>query len=83
MRSTAPMWLSTWPDGASTGRYHTRHRQEFKQSRVGTTHLVGEAIAAANRPPRVWLQASTATVYIHRYDAPNDEATGILGKPPR
>jgi hypothetical protein len=25
------------------------------------------------------LQASTATIYAHRYDAPNDEATGILG----
>ena len=29
--------------------------------------------------PRVWLQASTATLYAHRYDAPNDEATGIIG----
>ena len=27
----------------------------------------------------MWLQASTATIYAHRYDAPNDEATGILG----
>jgi uncharacterized protein (TIGR01777 family) len=27
----------------------------------------------------VWLQASTATIYAHRYDAPNDEATGIIG----
>ena len=33
----------------------------------------------AARPPRVWLQASTATIYAHRFDAPNDEATGILG----
>jgi hypothetical protein len=40
---------------------------------------VGEAIAAAARPPRVWLQMSTATVYAHRFDAPNDEATGVLG----
>ena len=40
---------------------------------------VGEAIAGAERPPRVWLQTSTATIYAHRYDAPNDEATGILG----
>jgi uncharacterized protein (TIGR01777 family) len=36
-------------------------------------------MAEAVRPPRVWLQASTATIYAHRYDAPNDEATGILG----
>lgn len=27
----------------------------------------------------MWLQASTATIYAHRYDAPNDEATGIIG----
>jgi uncharacterized protein (TIGR01777 family) len=30
-------------------------------------------------PPRVWLQMSTATIYAHRYDAPNDEASGIIG----
>jgi NAD dependent epimerase/dehydratase family enzyme len=28
---------------------------------------------------RVWLQASTATIYAHRYDRPNDEHSGILG----
>ncbi len=27
----------------------------------------------------MWLQASTATIYAHRYDAPNDERTGIVG----
>ncbi|MCA9624955.1 MAG: DUF1731 domain-containing protein, partial [Myxococcales bacterium] len=29
--------------------------------------------------PRAWLQMSTATIYAHRFDAPNDEATGIIG----
>jgi uncharacterized protein len=38
-----------------------------------------DAIARARRPPRVWLQASTATIYAHRYDAANDERTGVLG----
>jgi uncharacterized protein (TIGR01777 family) len=46
---------------------------------VRSTRSVGEAISKALRPPRVWLQASTATIYAHRFDAPNDEATGILG----
>jgi uncharacterized protein (TIGR01777 family) len=41
--------------------------------------VVGQAIARASRPPRTWLQASTATIYAHRYDAPNDEGTGIIG----
>jgi uncharacterized protein (TIGR01777 family) len=49
------------------------------ESRLRSTRVVGEAVASARRPPRVWLQASTATIYAHRYDAPNDEATGILG----
>jgi uncharacterized protein (TIGR01777 family) len=48
-------------------------------SRVDSTRAVGAAIAAAARPPRAWLQMSTATIYAHRFDAPNDEATGILG----
>ena len=47
---------------------------------MDSARVVGEAIAAcANRPPRVWLQMSTATIYAHRYDAANDETTGIIG----
>jgi uncharacterized protein (TIGR01777 family) len=60
-------------------RYTKAHRREIITSRVVPTRLVGAAIAGAARPPRVWLQASTATIYAHRYDAPNDEATGIIG----
>ena len=59
-------------------RYHARHRAEILDSRVDSTQAVGNAIAAAARPPRVWLQAGTATIYDHRYDAPNDEATGRI-----
>jgi uncharacterized protein (TIGR01777 family) len=60
-------------------RYHAENRRLIMESRVRSTRTVGEAIARAARPPRVWLQASTATIYAHRHDAPNDEATGILG----
>ncbi len=60
-------------------RYGARNRREIKESRVKSTRAVGQAIAEAALPPRVWLQASTATIYAHRYDAPNDEATGIIG----
>jgi uncharacterized protein (TIGR01777 family) len=41
--------------------------------------VVGQSIARAARPPKVWLQSATATLYAHRYDVPNDEATGIIG----
>jgi uncharacterized protein (TIGR01777 family) len=60
-------------------RYHAANRREIMDSRVRSTRAVGEAIRKAARPPRVWLQASTATIYAHRYDAPNDEHTGVLG----
>jgi uncharacterized protein (TIGR01777 family) len=60
-------------------RYNAANRRAIMQSRIDSTRAVGRAIAAASQPPRVWLQASTATIYAHRYDAANDEATGILG----
>jgi hypothetical protein len=60
-------------------RYTPENRHEILESRVRSTRVVGEAIAAAASPPRVWLQASTATIYAHRYDGPNDEQSGILG----
>ena len=60
-------------------RYTAANREEILQSRVLSTRIVGQAIARAARPPRVWLQASTATIYAHRYDGPNDERSGILG----
>ena len=60
-------------------RYNAANRQEILDSRVLSTRAVGEAIARCARPPRVWLQASTATIYAHRYDAANDERSGIIG----
>lgn len=60
-------------------RYTSENRRLIMDSRVNATRIVGEAIARAARPPRVWLQASTATIYAHRFDAPNDEATGVIG----
>src|SRR6266516_2406325 len=59
-------------------RYTRANRKEILQSRVLSTRAVGQAIALASRPPRVWLQASTATIYTHRYDRPYDES-GRLG----
>ena len=60
-------------------RYGPKEREEILFSRVESTRVIGEAIALAKRPPRLWLQASTATIYAHRFDADNDEDHGILG----
>jgi uncharacterized protein (TIGR01777 family) len=60
-------------------RYKAVNRREIMDSRLESTRVIGDAIARASNPPRVWLQASTATIYAHRFDAPNDETTGMIG----
>jgi hypothetical protein len=60
-------------------RYTPAHRNEIKQSRVRTTEILGEAVAMCRRPPRVWLNASTATIYRHALDREMDEIDGELG----
>jgi uncharacterized protein (TIGR01777 family) len=60
-------------------RYTRENLADMMASRVDSTRVVGEAIAAAKHPPRVWLQMSTATIYAHTYGEPNDEAHGTLG----
>jgi uncharacterized protein (TIGR01777 family) len=60
-------------------RYTAENLRAMMDSRVDSARIVGRAIAAATRPPRVWLQMSTATIYAHRFDAAHDEATGVIG----
>ena len=60
-------------------RYTAANLEAMMNSRRDSTRAVGRAIATVAHPPRVWLQMSTATIYAHRLDAPNDEATGRIG----
>ena len=60
-------------------RYDAANRQAIHDSRIGTTRLLGSVIAGLAEPPRVWLNASTATIYRHAIDRDMDEATGELG----
>lgn len=60
-------------------RYSRANRDRIMSSRIASTRVVGEAIGQCKSPPRTWLQAGTATLYSHRYDAPNDETSGIIG----
>lgn len=60
-------------------RYSNANRREILESRVLSTRAVGQAIAQSRNPPRLWLQASTATIYAHTYGAANDERRGVIG----
>jgi len=60
-------------------RYTEENRAAMMSSRVESARVVGDAIAGAARPPKVWMQMSTATSYAHRFDAANDEYDGVIG----
>jgi len=60
-------------------RYTPANRRAIKESRIQTTHLLGQAIGRSLHPPRLWMNASTATIYRHALDRPMDEQTGEIG----
>ena len=84
-KSEGPWWGEV--DGADvvinlTGRsvncrYTPANRREILASRVDSTRAVGDAIARAERPPRAWLQASTATIYAHTFGPAHDESEAV------
>lgn len=67
-------------------RYNEANKQAIYDSRLHSTTVVGEAIAACAVPPPVWLNASSATIYRDSQakgpaeDRPMDEATGEPGE---
>ena len=65
-------------------RYNAQNRREIVDSRVRSTQVLGEAVAKMKRPPRIWLQASTATIYAHVPvgGIPHDERGTIGGTEP-
>lgn len=54
-------------------RYTDENRSEILRSRVETTRALHEAIARAERPPLVWMNASTATLYRYALDRAQTE----------
>jgi uncharacterized protein (TIGR01777 family) len=48
-------------------RYNEQNRKLILESRIHPTRAIGEAIARCKTPPRVWLNASTATIYKHTF----------------
>ena len=63
-------------------RYTPENRREIYRSRIVPTLLLGRLIAGSPTPPKIWLNASTSTLYRHALDRPNDEFTGELGDRP-
>jgi len=61
-------------------RYKSRNRREILDSRVLSTQVLAKAIRGLAHPPKVWLNASTATIYRHSFDRAMDEVSGEIGE---
>lgn len=60
-------------------RYTPANRAEITRSRTATTAALADAIAQAEKPPPLWVNSSTATIYRHAEDRPMTEADGEIG----
>lgn len=57
-------------------RYNQKNKKEILDSRINATYAIGEAIRHCTVPPKLWINAGSATIYRHATDRPQDEYTG-------
>ncbi|REC46614.1 TIGR01777 family oxidoreductase [Chryseobacterium pennipullorum] len=60
-------------------RYHEKNRQEIYSSRIESTNILQKAVDGCSEKPKVWLNASSATIYVHSEKHLNTEENGIIG----
>lgn len=60
-------------------RYTSENKHEIYQSRIQSTRVLGEAILNCKTPPRVWINASSATIYDDSREQLMTESTGVIG----
>ncbi len=60
-------------------RYTEKNKAAIIASRVLPTTVLGEVIAGLTNPPALWINVTSATIYRHAEDRPQDEETGEIG----
>lgn len=59
-------------------RYHKKQKKEIIESRTHAVKAIAEAISKAVKPPALWINAASATIYKNSLEKPNDEFTGVI-----
>ncbi|MBV8255834.1 MAG: TIGR01777 family oxidoreductase [Chitinophaga sp.] len=59
-------------------RYTPANQQEIFDSRSFSTKALGQAVQQLQHPPKLWVNAASATIYRHAEDRPMDEFTGEI-----
>ncbi len=60
-------------------RYTDKNKQEIDESRIESTKVLQLAVDQCVKKPEIWLNASSATIYIHSEKQLNTEEKGIIG----
>lgn len=60
-------------------RYNQKNKEEIIASRIVPTALLGRVIEKMENPPELWINITSATIYRHAEDHPQDEETGEIG----
>jgi len=60
-------------------RYTEKNKKEIINSRVYPTKLLNRVIEKLSSPPKTWINVTSATIYRHAEDKPQDELTGEIG----
>jgi NAD dependent epimerase/dehydratase family enzyme len=61
-------------------RYHDKQKRQILNSRIDATKVLGEAIKNCIQPPKLWINAASATIYRNTFDRANDEFNGIISE---
>jgi uncharacterized protein (TIGR01777 family) len=61
-------------------RYTEKSKTTIISSRVNATRVLDVAVSQCENPPKVWMNASSATIYRHALDRPMTELKGDIGE---
>jgi len=60
-------------------RYNDANKASIYASRLESTTVLGKAIEACKNPPKIWINAASATIYRHSINDPMTENNGEIG----
>jgi uncharacterized protein (TIGR01777 family) len=60
-------------------RYTSANKKEIYSSRIDSTTILNRAVLNCKKPPKHWLNSSTATIYKHSEDKQMNETDGKIG----
>lgn len=59
-------------------RYNHYNKEEILNSRINAVNAIGAAMGKCSKPAPLWINASSATIYRHATDRPQDEDNGDI-----